>query len=144
MENKLRPYLYIGVDCGVDTGIAIWNRVKGEFVSIETCTITKAIFSVKEIVDQAVTVLPVLIVEDPSVWFSRVGDNKRLQGAGSIKRDFGIWKQLCIELSLEMIAVPVHKRRNTKLTPEAFKSLTGWQHRTSNHARDAALLVFKM
>jgi hypothetical protein len=123
MENKLRPRLYIGIDCGVNTGIAIWNRIKGEFVSIETCSITQALFSVKGIVDQCVITFPVLIVEDPSVWF---------------------WKQLCIELSLEMIAVPVHKRRNTKLTPDAFASLTGWKGRTSNHARDAAMLVFKM
>jgi hypothetical protein len=30
----------------------------------------------------------------------------------------------------------------TKLDPDFFKALTGWKKRTSEHARDAAMIVF--
>ena len=43
------------------------------------------------------------------------------------------------KIPFEMVAP---SRNSTKLSAEVFKRLTGWQGRTSEHSRDAAMLVF--
>jgi hypothetical protein len=65
----------------------------------------------------------------------------KLMGAGSIKRDCQIWEDLLGDLGvdLELVKPAPYK---TKWTPQYFKTVTGWTERTSNHARDAAVLCF--
>ena len=65
----------------------------------------------------------------------------RLQGAGSVKRDATIWEDFCKDLGIRYEAVPPHKGM-TKWSAETFANITGWQGKTSEHARDAALLVY--
>ena len=75
-------------------------------------------------------------------WLGNKG-REALQGAGSIKRDATIWEDFLTDkkIPFEMVAP---SRNSTKLSAEVFKRLTGWQGRTSEHSRDAAMLVFKM
>lgn len=47
----------------------------------------------------------------------------------------------CEELGVECRKI-APKHNTTKLSASQFKVLTGWQGRTSDHARDAAMLVF--
>lgn len=42
---------------------------------------------------------------------------------------------------IEFRALPPTKGA-TKMSAEAFRDLTGWRGRTSEHSRDAAMLVF--
>lgn len=65
------------------------------------------------------------------------------EGAGSVKRDAIIWEDYLEELGVdyEMVAP---KDNKTKLTAEAFKAVTKHDGITSEHARDAAMLVFGM
>lgn len=95
----------------------------------------------------------VVRVEDPRqrTWFgtermSREQERKKLQGVGSVKRDASIWDDFLSDLcktkrnvKYEMVAP---KRNVTKLTGESFKAITGWQSRTNEHNRDAAMLVY--
>lgn len=73
-------------------------------------------------------------------WYGRTG-RERLKGAGSICRDSTIWDDFCRELGVDYKMIPPW-RNTTKLGAAQFKAITGWQRRTSNHARDAAMLVF--
>lgn len=83
-----------------------------------------------------------LFIEDARQrkWFGNTG-RERLKGAGSVCRDASIWEGWCKEQGLQyrMIAP---KNNRTKLSAAQFKALTKWQGNTSEHSRDAAILVF--
>ena len=136
--------LYIGIDPGVNTGIAVWDSDKREFLTIGTKTILNALFLCKEILYREV---PHIIFEDARQrkWLPRERNNAeyrgKLMGAGSVKRDCEIWEEFCQGYNIPYTAIPPRKGL-TKWTPESFARLTGWKGRTSNHARDAAMLVF--
>lgn len=136
--------VYIGLDPGTNTGYAVWDKVGRRLEAVETMTITKAMERVMAHVDmcKAFGGYVVVFFEDARKrsWFGRAGREK-LQGAGSVKRDCAIWQTFCEEIGVEyrMIAP---KHNTTKLTAAQFRVLTGWQGRTSEHARDAAMLVF--
>jgi hypothetical protein len=75
-------------------------------------------------------------------WFGNAG-REQLQGAGSIKRDCAIWEDFLKDLGVdfEMVAP---KNTVTKISKEYFKQLTGYKGVTSEHGRDAAMLVYGM
>lgn len=128
--------VYIGIDPGKHTGIAVWDSREGRFLSLETMPIHRAMDVVRQYADNAT-----IVFEDARQrkWYS--GDTyAKLQGAGSIKRDCTIWEDFCTDLGIPCIPVPPAKGL-TKMTEAHFKMLTKWKGRTSNHARDAAMLV---
>lgn len=135
----MRHSLYIGIDAGTHTGIAVWDRTDRRLVAVETMTITKAMDVVRGLAEEFDIVL---YLEDARKrnWFGCTGREK-LQGAGSVKRDCSIWETFCEELGIECRKI-APKNNYTKLTAKQFKTLTNWAGRTSDHARDAAMLVF--
>lgn len=135
----MKHTLYIGIDAGVHTGIAVWDRTDRRLVSVETMTITKAMDVVRGLAESADIVV---YLEDARKrnWFGCAGREK-LQGAGSVKRDCSIWETFCEEVGIECRKI-APKNNYTKLTAQQFKALTNWAGRTSEHSRDAACLVF--
>ena len=74
-------------------------------------------------------------------WYGHDAGAKRM-GAGSVKRDCSIWEDFLKRIGVAYEAVnPMNSI--TKMNPNYFKQMTGYQKRTSSHARDAALLVFE-
>lgn len=134
--------IYIGIDTGVHTGFAVWHSDTKYLAEVSTMTITQAMERVKMIADIRGKDNIRLFIEDARQrkWFGNAGREK-LQGAGSVKRDSRIWEDWCREQGLQyrMIAP---KNNCTKLSAAQFRVLTRWQGATSEHARDAALLVF--
>ena len=132
---------WIGIDTGTHTGLAVWDDKKRELTSLETLPIHKALSRVLAISgSEEVRV----IFEDARqrTWFGKdKSSNAKLQGAGSIKRDCSIWEDFLTDYEIPFQAVPPQKGC-TKWTEEYFKMVTGWKGKTSNHARDAAVLVF--
>lgn len=132
----------IGIDTGVHTGFAVWHSDTKYLAEVSTYTITQAMERVKMIADIRGKDNIRLFIEDARQrkWFGHSGREK-LQGAGSVKRDSRIWEDWCREQGLQyrMIAPGCNR---TKLTEAQFKTITKWQGRTSEHARDAACLVF--
>ena len=135
----MRHSLYIGIDAGTHTGVAVGDRTDRRLVSVETMTITKAMDVVRGLVESADIVV---YLEDARKrnWFGCSGREK-LQGAGSVKRDCSIWETFCEEVGIECRKI-APKNNYTKLTAKQFKALTNWAGRTSDHSRDAAMLVF--
>lgn len=133
--------LLIGIDPGVQTGVAIWDLETQQFHSLMTCSILEAIEVVKNLNN----------TEKIEVWFEDArlrkffGKTGRevLQGAGSIKRDCSIWEWFLTKAEIPFKAIPP-SHNVTKVGARLFEKMTGLSGRHSEHARDAAMLVFKV
>lgn len=132
----------IGIDTGVQTGFSVWDVQKKELKQILTVKIHEAMKYV-EIFNKDFKIY--VRVEDARLrdWFGKHSGPEKLQGAGSVKRDAKIWEDFLTDMGVDFEMV--HPKFNkTKLPEETFKRYTGWEFRTSQHGRDAAMLVFKM
>lgn len=136
-EDDISLY-YIGIDPGKNTGIAIWNSSNKSFIKLDTVLIHEAFDIVMGIKKGNIKI----IFEDARLrtWYGNA-TKERLQGVGSIKRDCTIWEDFLLAKS-----IPYSKQKPksgmTKWDADYFKKITGWTERTSEHSRDAAILVY--
>lgn len=129
----------IGIDPGVNTGYSVWNCKAKSLDAVDCLPIHEAM----ELVKNAHGKANILVrFEDARLrkWFGNSG-REQLQGAGSIKRDCGIWEAYLKSLGIPYTAV-APKNNKTKLDAKTFERLTGWHLRTNEHSRDSAMLVF--
>ncbi len=136
-KDSLKPVVSVGIDPGTNTGLAV--KIFGKLETIDTLTICEAIEEVKRLKTEYFGSIFVRI-EDARLrtYFGKSGPEK-WKGAGSIMRDCSIW-----ETEMERLGIPfelVHPRNVKATTAEYFKKLTGWEKRTSIHAREAAWLI---
>lgn len=84
----------------------------------------------------------IVYIEDARLrkWFGKSGREK-LQGAGAVKRDATIWETFCKEQRVQYKLI-APRENATKLTAIQFEAITKWNARTSEHARDAAMMVY--
>lgn len=136
--------IYIGIDPGTNTGLAVWDGTTKKFIEIRTTMIHRAMAYVEDQAQQNVMGVKV-IVEDPRKIklpreLQRMGSYAD-QGVGSVKRDASIWEDFLkdINVDYEMVWNP---RGIRKLSSQKFKEMTGWDNRTTEHGRDAAMLVW--
>jgi hypothetical protein len=130
---------YIGIDTGVNTGIALYDREHKVLLVVDCSLIHTAINYVyavnKEYPNQVL-----LIVEDArQVMFQT--EKVKAQGAGSVKRDAKIWNDFLDDYKIPYMMVRP-KKSITKLSATDFNAITGWKERTNSHGRDAAMLVW--
>ena len=131
----------IGIDPGTHTGVAVWDSREGKFLSLETLLIHQAISKVGYIAEIHKGDVQV-VFEDARqrTWFGKGDTNAKLQGAGSVKRDCSIWEDFCKDYDIPFQAKPPVKGA-TKVSAEYFKMVSHYTGRTSEHSRDAAMLV---
>jgi hypothetical protein len=134
--------IIIGIDPGTNTGFAAKDLKAGAFLEIKTVGIIEAMKDVERYMETYGRENVYLVFEDARKrrWFGEKG-KEALQGAGSIKRDCSIWEEFCNYKNIQFIA-PAPAKGKTKYTSEYFKRLTGWKQRTSEHSRDAVILVY--
>jgi len=133
--------MIIGIDPGKQTGLAAWLPEEQRFQAIQTISIVQAMRFCQLAIKDGIKLEIWFEDARQRTWFGRAG-REQLQGAGSIKRDCSIWEEFCRQYDIPYRAIkPV--RGATKWSPEMFKRITGWKGRTSEHARDAACLVYK-
>lgn len=137
---KIAPAILIGIDCGVNTGIAIWSVKEKKFLSITTTQIHLALDSVKSTYKLYGSALKVIVEDARQVRFKT--NAAAAQGAGSVKRDATIWEDFLKDYGIPHEMVRPQKAL-TNYTSQLFAQYTGYTARTSTHARDAAMLVFK-
>ena len=132
---------YIGIDPGTTTGIAIWNSKEKKFEYIYSGGILEVM---KKLEVYAVFGKNLFVIENPNLrkWYG-VNSKGKEQGAGSIKRDFSIWKEWFQIMDVEFIEVNPKDLR-TKMDAKSFRNHTKWEERTNSHSRDAAMMVFGM
>lgn len=139
---------YIGIDPGTNTGMAVWDSSQDKFIEVDTKSISSALLEVLRYAANFGRENVSVVMEDARKrkWLPREKDvseyRGKLMGAGSVKRDCAIWQQFCKEEDICLEELPP-RQGMTKWTPDYFKKVTGWKGRTSNHARDAAMLVFQ-
>ena len=136
-----KAYKYaIGIDTGVHTGYAVWDIEAQRLLSCKTMQIDMAMELVRFISSSKKNTL--VIIEDARLRKFFKGENMaaKQQGAGSIKRDAKIWEDYLTRLRIDFKLVNPTSQK-TKITSEYFKKISKFEGRTSNHARDAAMLV---
>lgn len=145
--KDMAKYL-IGIDPGTNTGLAVWNTDERRFDCLETLGIVTAMAELVEFLRYHGGMTDCEIcIEDARQrqWLPREKNlseyRGKLMGAGSVKRDCAIWEEFAIYYGIPLNLVPPRKGL-TKWDAETFNKMTGWTGRTSNHARDAALLVW--
>lgn len=137
--------IYIGIDTGVHTGIAVWDSEKRKFVYLDTLKIHEALHIVSSYAYKDISLCVRFEDARQRKWIpmskNMTAELGRAQGAGYVKAHCQIWEDFLrdMDIPFEMIA----PRRNvTKLSAEQFGRITGYKGRTSEHARDAAMLVY--
>ena len=137
----------VGLDPGKNTGIAVWDTVTQSFVKVDTMAIHEALLTVRELWEfYNDRVIRVYFEDARKRQFLPRERNAseyrgKLMGAGSVKRDSVIWQDALTDWGIPFEMVPP-RAGATKWTAETFRNVTGYTGRTSNHARDAAILVF--
>jgi hypothetical protein len=136
----------VGIDPGVSTGFALLGR-DGRLARVETLAIDEAMALVLEL--HGTGSIDHVVFEDARLrtWFggadarqARSGPGIR-EGIGSVKRDCSIWSDFLERHGIPFIGIKPSSGQS-KWTADYFKRVTGWTGRTSNHARDAAVLIF--
>lgn len=130
----------IGIDTGVNTGLAVWNTETKDFALVQTVKIHTALDIVKKYSSENI----VVFVEDARLRKGYYGDNAeaKKQQVGYVKRDAVTWEDFLSDHKIPFKMIhPIAGA--TKLDSGHFRRLTGWKGRTSNHSRDAAMIVFK-
>jgi hypothetical protein len=137
---------FIGIDCGKHTGFAVWDTISQSFWMVDTVPVHKALELVRKLDAFRAGQIKVYI-EDARQrqWLpkdtSASAYRGHLMGAGSVKRDAVIWQDALTDWGIPFEMVPPRPGL-TKWDAATFARVTGYKGRTSNHARDAALLVF--
>lgn len=140
----MTPTYCIGIDPGKNTGIAVWNTNTQRLEYVDTLPIHKALDFVHNFCDDP---MPRVYFEDARKrkWLPKDASSSEyrghLMGAGSVKRDAVIWQDALTDWGIPFEMVPPRPGM-TKWNADTFARVTGWKGRTSNHARDAALLVY--
>jgi hypothetical protein len=138
--------LLIGIDPGVNTGLAVWCKTERKLVDVRTLTIVEAMDLVREHVEAGRVELVRFEDARKRKWFGGMDARQAKHGAGvregvgSVKRDCGIWEEFLEHCGAPWAAMPPAKG-GTKLAEPVWRQLTKWSGRTSEHARDAAMLV---
>lgn len=147
--------IFIGIDCGVQTGFAMWDGKQQGWIDLPhklQPMLTIDFWEALEIVEKSAERLGRKIcckVEDPSgnapVFQGKLtGHNKRKQL--KIAQNIGMNKreaQLMIEGlgRIDGVLVDPITPKQSKLDAKTFKTIAGYKGSTSQHARDAAMLV---
>lgn len=132
----------VGIDTGVKTGFAVSNN--GTITDVSTETIITAQARIFELLDILGRDELVVCIEDARqrTWVAPNIGRERLQGIGSVKRDCGIWQEFCEYHNIRhLLIAPANIA--TKLPAKKFKQITGWDKRTSEHGRDAGMMIDK-
>lgn len=133
--------ILFGIDCGVTTGVGVWDARHKEVLDIKTGTLPEMYGYIRRFAETFNDDF-VLRIEDARKrkWFGN-NSNSKIQGAGSIKRDSQLWEQICeYEGWKYQLIHPI--KGATKLKHEQFCRITKWDGRTNEHGRDATMLVY--
>lgn len=145
--NDFSQYdVVIGIDPGVNCGVAL--RYYSTLQTIETMSFWGCVMYL----DKCFTfhIKPIVVIEDPNL--NRPTFNKKGVSVGEVRKinkisqNVGMNKMMATLLieycELKGIPVKTVRPKTAKWTAEALKQYTGYTGKTSQHARDAAKLIF--
>lgn len=135
--------IWIGIDPGVNTGIATWNAATKKFVSVQSMSAIKAettILAMQKLWGDRMTVL----VEDSRSNYvpPDMRRPEQIKGVGSVHRDCSRWQEFLEYHQVKHAMMPLSRNPLRKSSSADFKRITGYQDPTNAHGRDAAALVY--
>jgi hypothetical protein len=139
--------ILLGIDPGTAVGLAQWSTT-GQVLGVVTSMSALAAMDWIRTLPQAQhpgSGELLIVLEDARK--SRIhggptfGKANRLQGVGSVKRDSALWVEFCTRERIPFVTIKP-RRRATKKNAALFRQITGWQGRTNEHGRDAAMFVW--
>jgi hypothetical protein len=138
MDKEL---VYVGLDPGVKTGIAVVRNSKFIFVG------SGSILQVMEWLLAWMESFNIEVrIENPFLYknfgLSVKGMQSRMMGAGSVQRDYKIWVEFFAKHKITYSDVNPKNILNKYNDAKLFKNATGWQHPTNSHGRDAGMMVW--
>lgn len=140
MKTNTYKY-YIGIDTGVNTGIAVYDSLSKALILIKTTDIISAIDIVKQYHNDYPNDVFVRVEDARKRKWYGAKANAKQQGAGSVKRDAKMWEDFLKNGKIpHEMTHPI--KGATKLNKVQFEKITGYKGTTSEHSRDAAMLVF--
>lgn len=145
MTTSLSKKILIGIDPGVNTGIAVLNPAT-KALTLRTLRIHEAFDQIDQLL--ACKFVIEVTIEDPNLWTHFNPRDKsakaRMQGAGSVKRDFSAWRDFLEDRGIPFTTRRPDKTRNAWAKDvRLFKQITGFDKECSEHARVAAMLVWR-
>lgn len=135
----------IGIDTGVHTAVAVWDTGEQALETLGTFHLWTALSYVSRLNGGTEDIL--VRFEDARQrtwvpWYQEERRNRgRAQGAGYVKAHCAIWEEFLKDKGIRHEAI-APRRNITKLDADAFRRITGWEERTNEHERDAAMLVY--
>jgi hypothetical protein len=138
----------IGIDPGVNTGLAVIENKRLVLVASPAPSIIHAMEQVKRLAQIVGSPNLLVIYEDArmiggmnGMARGSKGDNARLRGVGSVQRDCAIWAEFLDHQQIK--AAPMSPAaKGAKLDDAQFLQVTGWTPKTNQHSRDAAMLIW--
>ncbi len=136
----------IGIDAGKRTGVSLWSPKKGELIKLETLNFWDTVAFVRKHGNPENTAI---ILESPGVNKPTFGRQKlkrrvldrKAQNVGSVKRETKLLGE-GLERDGFIVKYVAPIKGGGKWTAKQLEQITGWTGRTSQHARDAARLVY--
>lgn len=157
--NALAPYCAlhyysIGLDPGVKTGFCLYDNTARKIVKLCTLEFWEVFDIISQLNDSYITGIKRLkfVIENPALnkpTFNKEGGNTALkmqkiaQNVGYNKREAMLLIEGIRRLGYEVKEVVPSKKSayKGKITKQFFNKLSGWTGSSSQHARDAGMLV---
>ncbi|MBT4401559.1 MAG: hypothetical protein HN590_16115 [Calditrichaeota bacterium] len=145
----MNSILKIGIDPGINTGYT--ELENGKIVFIKTLTFWTAVkrLEILAALSQKEKNQLQVFIEDPGLIkptfprdVNQAVKQKISQDVGRNKRDAQLLIELCEQKGIPVTRVRPSSRTMTKLPADKFKMITKYTGRTSEHARDACMLVW--
>jgi len=142
MNWKPTKLVHVGIDPGVHVGFAL--AYAGKIIQLQTLTFWEAVAELEALAEGAQLHV---YIEDPNAnrptfWkkgaTTAAAIQKVSQNVGANKRDAQLLIEKALLLGVKLTTVPP---RSSKLASPGFQQLSGYTLKSSQHARDAAMLI---
>lgn len=138
--------IYVGVDPGTHTGLAVWDKAFQRLLRVDSM---KAVEAEVEIMQLYASLAArgkriMVVVEDTRKLRlpKHLQNAGRARGAGSVARDMGRWQEWLEHCNIPHIMAPMSPKEFRTGDDAWFRKKTGWDKRTNEHGRSAAGLVW--
>lgn len=144
MDKKLKiKYDYlIGIDPGIVCGLAIISKSDGKFFMVKSCKLHELF----ELLLAVQTSEILVYIENPNTWvpFRKLAPGvaeMRRAGAGAVKQTYKHIIEFLDDNGMEYHSTRLQGNYK-KVKADWFRKQTGWNGKTNEHGRDAAMLIF--
>jgi hypothetical protein len=134
--------IIIGIDPGVVNGYSLYDTKEGKLCVVTSGKTWQIITWLK--IQQELSSEIIVYIEDPTTWRPFKGSkdqSHRLKAAGSVTARFRAILEYLEDNSINFVRVPIQGNAK-KMSSDMFVKVTGWDGRTNEHGRDAALLIY--